>query len=110
MKKHRRPASLRHLVPGMFVLSLAILPLLALFYAPLIFLWLALLGSYTAANLGASLVTAARCGWRFLPVLPLVFGCYHFGYGIGFVRGAVNFLILRRRAAAVFTRLTRAAR
>lgn len=108
MTKHHRPASLRHIVPGAFVLSLAGLPLAALFHPPLIFLWLALLGAYSLANLGASIVTAARRGWRLLPVLPLVFACYHFGYGIGFVRGVCGFLILRRAPALSFSRLTRA--
>jgi succinoglycan biosynthesis protein ExoA len=108
IKKHHRPASLRHLVPGAFVLTLAILPLLAVLSGSLIFLWLALLAAYAAANLGASFVTAARNGWRFLPVLPLVFGCYHFGYGIGFLHGVVGFVILRHAASVAFTRLTRA--
>jgi succinoglycan biosynthesis protein ExoA len=108
IKKHHRPASLRHLVPGVFVLSLAILPLLAVFFGSLIFLWLALLAAYAAANLSASFVTAARRGWRFLPLLPLVFGCYHFGYGIGFLHGVIGFVILRHGASVAFTRLTRA--
>ena len=110
MKKHRRPASLRHLVPGVFVLGLAGLPLAALFYRPLIFFWLALVAAYGVANLCAATATAAQSGWRFLPVLPLVFGCYHFGYGIGFVRGVIGFLILRRAPSLAFTRLTRASR
>lgn len=108
VKKHRRPASLRHVVPGLFVLALLVLPLLALFYPPLSFLWLALLGTYAAANLGASIAAAARSGWKFLPALPLVFACYHFGYGIGFLRGVLGFVILRRAPSPAFTRLTRA--
>jgi succinoglycan biosynthesis protein ExoA len=108
IKKHHRPASLRHLVPGAFVLSLVILPLLAFFHGPLIYLWLALLAAYVIANLSASSVTAARSAWRFLPVLPLVFGCYHFGYGIGFLRGVLGFVIRRRAPSVTFTRLTRA--
>lgn len=110
VKKHRRPASPRHLVPGAFVLSLVALPAGALFYAPLFTLWIALLAGYGAANLGASLAAAARSGWRSLPVLPLVFGCYHFGYGIGFLCGVVDFIVLRRTPSATFTRLTRVSR
>jgi hypothetical protein len=44
-----------------------------------------------------------------LPALPLVFACYHFGYGIGFLRGLIGFVLLRRAPSAAFTRLTRAA-
>ena len=109
VKKHGRPASLRQLVPGFFVLALVLLPLLALLLPQFLWIWLILLGSYLLANFGATVLTAARSGWRFLPVLPLVFACYHFGYGIGFLRGLVGFVILRRAPSATFTRLTRAA-
>ncbi|MGH7797802.1 MAG: glycosyltransferase family 2 protein [Candidatus Binatia bacterium] len=108
MKKHWGLASLRQIVPGAFVLALAILPLAALFYGPVIFLWLALLAAYAVANLSAATAAAAQSGWRFLPVLPLVFAAYHFGYGIGFVRGVFGFLIFRRAPALTLSRLTRA--
>lgn len=108
IKKHHRPASLRHLVPGAFVLTVIFLPLLAFVHGSLFYLWLALLSAYAIANLSASFITAARSGWRFLPVLPLVFACYHFGYGIGFLRGVISCLILRRAPSVAFTRLTRA--
>jgi glycosyltransferase involved in cell wall biosynthesis len=108
MKKHWGLASLRQIVPAAFVLALAILPLAALFYVPVIFLWLGLLAAYAIANLSAATIAAAQSGWRFLPVLPLVFAGYHFGYGIGFVRGVFGFLIFRRAPALTFSRLTRA--
>lgn len=109
VKKHGRPASLRHLVPGLFVLALILLPSLALLFPKFLWIWLILLGSYLLANFGAAVFTAARSGWRFLPALPLVFACYHFGYGIGFLRGLIGFVLLRRAPSAAFTRLTRAA-
>jgi glycosyltransferase involved in cell wall biosynthesis len=108
MKKHGRPASLRHLVPGAFVLSLVVLPGGALIDSQFFSVWLALVGAYASANLSASIATAARASWRYLPALPVVFGCYHFGYGIGYLRGVMNFLILRRAPSAALTRLTRA--
>ena len=108
MKKHRRPTALRHLVPGLFVCALIFLPLLGLLFAPLFFfLWLACLGAYAVANVGASLATAARTEWSFLPLLPLIFACYHIGYGSGFLRGVIGLVILRRAPSATFTQLTR---
>jgi succinoglycan biosynthesis protein ExoA len=107
IKKHRRPAALRHLIPGLFVLASIVLPLLGLLFAPFVWLWLGCLGAYAVANAGASLVTAARTEWGFLPLLPLIFACYHIGYGSGFLRGVVGLVILRRAPAAVFTQLTR---
>lgn len=109
MKKHRRPAALRHLVPGVFVFALLALPALALLAPVFWYLWLASLGTYAVANLAASVLTAAGTGWRYLFALPVVFACYHFGYGIGFLRGVISFLFLRRGPSATFTRLTRAA-
>jgi len=107
IQKHKQPASPRHLVPGGFVLALAILAILSpIFHPPFIALLLAL-GSYVLALLAASLVTAARTGIALLPVLPAAFCCYHFGYGFGFLRGLLDFVILRRGASASFTKLTR---
>jgi succinoglycan biosynthesis protein ExoA len=107
MLKHHRPASIRHLVPGPFILALLILPLVGLVYHPFLLVWLALLAIYGLANLTASIATAARSGWRFLPALPLVFASYHFGYGIGFVYGIVEYFVLGRRPSPTFTKLTR---
>jgi succinoglycan biosynthesis protein ExoA len=107
IQKHRTPASIRHLVPGIFVLS-AVLLLLASFWWPIVIWgWLALVGTYAICNIAASFVTAAQHGWKVFPVIPLVFACYHFGYGYGFVRGILDFIIFRRGPSANFTRLTR---
>jgi succinoglycan biosynthesis protein ExoA len=109
IKKHRRPASVRQIVPGLFVSAIILLPVGTIFYAPLLSLWLALLGGYTVANLTASVLTSARTEWNFLSLLPFIFGCYHFGYGIGFLRGVLGLTIFRRRAPSlIYTGLTRA--
>ena len=107
IQKHRIPASLRHLVPGSFVFCLVVLPVIGLLYPVLLWIWLGLIGLYLCCNLAVSLVTAAQRGWRFLPILPVVFGCYHFGYGIGFCKGTIDFLILRRSGSTSFSKLTR---
>ncbi|MCI0627104.1 MAG: glycosyltransferase family 2 protein [Acidobacteria bacterium] len=120
IQKHKLPASWRHLVPGFFVLTLATLFLLSTFcfllsaFAsgpvvrdPFSFSFLAALSSYLFAVLAASTLTARRTQWHLLPALPAVFACYHFGYGLGFVRGILDFVILRRGASFSFTQLTR---
>ena len=109
MRKHRRLTALRHLIPGAFVLGVITLPLLSLMYAPLSTVWLMVVASYAAANGAASFLTANRHGWHLLPYLPPVFGCYHLGYGIGFLRGMLEMIVLRRGPSPVFTRLTRVA-
>ena len=114
IQKHKLPASWRHLVPGAFLLTLGLL-LVAfilgglfsgrwpLFSIPL----LLSIGGYSLSVLAASLHTAWRSEWRLLPALALVFPCYHFGYGYGFLRGVWDFVIRRKRPGDRFVQLTR---
>jgi succinoglycan biosynthesis protein ExoA len=107
IQKHRLPAAGRHLVPGFFVLLLVALPVFSLASKLLAWAWMILLGGYAGSSLASSLWTAAQRGWRFLPILPLVFACYHFGYGIGFLRGVWDFVLTRRGPKPAFGALTR---
>jgi succinoglycan biosynthesis protein ExoA len=106
IQKHKLPASVRHLVPASFVLALILLTP-AYFSSPLaVKIWWFLIGSYLACILFASVVTAVRSEWKLFPFLPLVFACYHFGYGYGFLRGLWR-VIIRRNVPDGFNRLTR---
>jgi succinoglycan biosynthesis protein ExoA len=107
VQKHGKPASLRHLVPGSFVFCLIVLPLVAVIYAVALWVWLGMISLYICCNLIASLQTSARNGWSYLPILPPVFACYHLGYGMGFLKGVVDFIILRRVPSDYFTQVTR---
>ncbi len=108
IQKHTRPASIRHIVPGGFVLTLLALSLLSLAWAPALGMLLLVLALYAAANLGASVHACVAAGtFSYLPVMPIVFAAYHFGYGYGFLRGVVDFLLLRRGSGAAFTAITR---
>ena len=60
------------------------------------------MGTYAICNVAASFLTAARHGWKLFPILPLVFACYHFAYGYGFLRGVLDFVILRPEAVGSF--------
>ena len=109
--KHKLPASIRHLVPGTFLLVLVLLALCSLLPAALSVVggpivrapWsvvpllapCSLLVAYGFAVLLASLLTAAKTEWKLFWILPLVFPCYHFGYGWGFLRGMIWKLITR---------------
>ncbi len=108
IQKHKLPASWRHVVPGAFVGSVLLLSVLALFSQWARGLWLLAVGAYVIANLSATLWTCRRPhDWRFLPVLPLVFGAYQIGYGYGFLRGVLDFLLLKRGASSDFKTLSR---
>jgi succinoglycan biosynthesis protein ExoA len=108
IRKHQRPASLRHLVPGTFVASLGLLGALGLFWAPALLGALGLAALYLLAVLLASLLISAQGNWTLLPALPLVLGCFHFGYGYGFLRGILDFVVFHNAPNTEFVRLTRA--
>jgi succinoglycan biosynthesis protein ExoA len=116
IQKHKLPASWRHLVPGAFVLTLLCLFLLSTFSFLAssvgsrwsVVLLALLVGLYAFLASVASIATAAKSEWKLLPVLPFVFGCYHFGYGWGFLRGVLDFVVLRKRPGGAWSGLTRA--
>ena len=107
IQKHRLPASVRHLIPGMFVFLLVFLSLLAFWWPLMGWFWLGLVATYSVSVVWASAVTAAQGGWKLFPVLPFVFASYHFGYGWGFLRGVWDFVIWRRGPNQTCTELTR---
>jgi len=107
IRKHRMPASFRHVVPGSFVGSVCLLMILGLFWSPALWATAGLLLLYASAALAVSLLIAASSEWVLLPVLPLVLGCYHFGYGYGFLRGVLDLVLLHNAPATQFVQLTR---
>jgi succinoglycan biosynthesis protein ExoA len=108
IQKHRLPASVRHLVPAAFVFSLTLLALGSVWLpSPTAWSLLVLLATYLTCNLTASFLTAGRAGWKIFPVLPIVFVCYHFAYGYGFLWGIGGFILFRRRPCDLYTELTR---
>jgi hypothetical protein len=108
IQKHRLPASVRHVVPAAFVLTLLLLIAAAPFWPWAFSLLLLLSALYFICSLAASVVSARHSGWSLLPILPAVFACYHFGYGYGFLRGLGDFVILRRMPARTMYVITRA--
>jgi succinoglycan biosynthesis protein ExoA len=94
IRKHRKPASWRNLVPGASLLTGIALLLGALaaglggssrWESQFLTVWAALVGLYGVVSLGAAFVVAKSHGWRFFPVLPVVFATYHVSYGLGFL-------------------------
>lgn len=110
IQKHRLPASVRHLVPGAFVATLLGLAALAPFWSLASCLLGAVIAVYAIACLAAA-VLACRSGanHRYLPVMPAVFATFHLGYGFGFLRGILDFVIVHKRPGSGFTKLTRSA-
>lgn len=99
IRKHRLPAKLRHLAPGVFVLVLMVLAAgwaigaAAGWRAAGWFGWLlaALAGAYVCAAAAAAAIGARRAGWELLPGILAAIPCFHFGYGTGFLAGVWHF-------------------
>lgn len=87
--------TVRQLVPAVFVA--AVMLSLAALATPLGPLPLSLvIGSYWLTCVAAALTSTPRHGWRVAFALPAVFVVLHVGYGLGFLRGAMRFLVGRR--------------
>jgi glycosyltransferase involved in cell wall biosynthesis len=89
------PATFRQLAPPAFVLGVLGLPLLALVVPAAAYAWLAVLGAHTAINLCVSIVQARRHGWALLPHLLCGFALAHLAYGLGYLKGLLDFGLRR---------------
>src|SRR5882762_8200573 len=96
IRKHTKPGSWRHLIPGACVLAGIALLLGAVgaslsgsasWKSAFITACAGFAALYFAVSVGAAFLIARRRGWRFLSVLPIVFATYHLSYGLGFVLG-----------------------
>jgi hypothetical protein len=63
--------------------------------------------AYLVATMIASLSLARLNGWKLLPLFPLIFVCLHLAYGVGVLRGVLDFIILRRQPSERMKTLTR---
>jgi hypothetical protein len=104
IRKHRLPASWRHLIPGIFVLANVFLALATVaawisdarsFALVCSLIWASQALMYGLASLAAAVRTSSGEGWHLLPVLPLVFATYHISYGVGFLVG-IGYFVARR--------------
>lgn len=96
-RKLGRVMTVRQLVPGLFVLSLLLLGAGSRYSLPAI--GLGLIGASYAAVCLIAAVRALTAGQRIktAAALLLVFPTLHLSYGLGSLRGLLDFLILRRR-------------
>ncbi len=96
VKKVGNVYTIRQLVPGIFVGSLVISLALSIIYQPLLWLFVFMLSSYIIVNLVFSLKISLKKGIKFFFVLPSVFSTLHFSYGLGYLKGIWDFIILEK--------------
>jgi hypothetical protein len=107
VRKHRLPASPRHVMPALFLIGTLIAAIASAWWTPALWVMGGTWGLYTVLVLSFSVATAASRGWSLLPVLPLCFATYHFSYGIGFLAGLIDSVRGRFAHAESTTSLTR---
>lgn len=108
IQKHKMPASIRHVIPGSFLMALLTTGVLGIFSKVMRLLFGSILGLYLIMTIIATVSTCNKHrAWRYCWIMPLVFMTYHFGYGWGFLKGIWDFVIKKRSGNAKFAALTR---
>lgn len=96
MQKHKIKISFRHFIPSCFVATLFISVLLTFYKSLFAYLFYLVTSSYIAISFLFSLKIVLDKGIRYLPILPIVFATLHLSYGIGFLKGIWDFIVLKK--------------
>ncbi len=95
LQKHPRSVRARQLVPPLFVLVLLLSGALSAISSLAAWVFALVVASYLSLSLAFSFSIAARKGWRYFPILPVIFACLHLSWGLGFLYSLAR-LILQR--------------
>ncbi len=93
IQKHKRPASIRHLVPVIFVIYLILGLILSMFSAMLRNIFLLILALYIILDIIFSKKCSKDEGFKCFMYNMIIFPILHFSYGAGFLLGIINFYI-----------------
>jgi cellulose synthase/poly-beta-1,6-N-acetylglucosamine synthase-like glycosyltransferase len=96
IQKHKFPASWRHLVPSIFILTIFVTFILGFFNPIFFYIFGTIIGIYLITSMFFSLRISLKKGLKYFIILPLVFGILHFAYGFGFLKGIWDFVILKK--------------
>lgn len=97
------PVSLRHLVPLLFVGSLAATLAFMTWHHAFGWLFLVILGAYSITNVVASLHAAWEARQpKYIFVMPVIFAMLHVGYGLGSLWGVAKLLVTREFWQKIF--------
>ena len=108
IRKHRLPASARHVAPFGFLTLLACLAVALQWWQPAAYALAGLLLAYVGVAAAAAWQAMPETHRRLWPLAMAALACMHFGYASGFGRGVWDFIVLRRAGApAAMVKLTR---
>lgn len=86
----------RQLIPALFVSSLIVLVILSFISQFAFWLFIGLVFLYFLVNVSFSFSIARKKGLKYFMALPAVFATIHFSYGIGYFKGILDFIILKK--------------
>jgi succinoglycan biosynthesis protein ExoA len=95
LRKHPCSVRVRQLAPPLFVLALLLSGALSAISSLAAWVFALVTASYLSLSLASSLSIAARRGWRYLPILPVIFACLHLSWGLGFLYSLVRLTFQR---------------
>ena len=103
-------SSWRQLVPPAFAALVIAAAILALVVPKRAGVLAAVVAIYLLALIAASIGIARRDGLRVALLSPAAFAVLHFSYGLGYLHGAIAFLVFQRASARQSVRLSRLTR
>lgn len=101
MRKHADAVSVAQLIPAGFVFWLAFLACSTWFSPIAMWAMAGTIALYLVVTMGFAVRLSLRYGWHYLFISPAVYGCIHWGLGIGFWREALFGRKLSSRASEV---------
>ena len=91
LRKHPRSVRVRQLAPPLFVLALLLSGALSAISSLAAWVFALVVASYLSLSLAFSFSIASRKGWRYFPILPVIFACLHLSWGLGFLYSLAQF-------------------
>lgn len=98
MQKHGKTASIRHLIPLLFVITNILGCIGGIFFKPILYLWLTEVVLYCSLDIVFS-AKLCKKNISMIRYLLVIFPILHLSYGIGFIEGLINFYILKSKNA-----------
>lgn len=95
LRKHPRSVRVRQLAAPLFVLTLLLSGALSAVSSLAAWMVALVIASYLSLSLAFSLCIAARKGWRYFPILPVIFACLHVSWGLGFLYSLARLIFQR---------------
>ncbi len=101
LQLHPRQMSIRQFVPFVFVSTLLLLTVFAIFFEYVRWSLVAILSLYLVVSFSAAVLELRKAKLGMLPLVWLGFAVLHFSYGLGFLTGVFAFWNKRETAAAI---------